>query len=601
MQVIGLSPAFSAAEIIAKRSTRVDVADWATRVVRRHIKRTPELHRLLRDQKSVKAAAALDGLSGDVVAKVLAAQKAGEQIYAPDRARMTDFVTRALETMDFMESLPASDRRIRRIERLSWVDAEKMSEDWHAALAKVRAKSGDLMVGVRKIAGFDDGSFIGELTTAKALSAEGSAMGHCVGGYWKRVESGSTRIVSLRDQDGQPHVTIELSATTETDIDGFGKVRLMSELGLGVNVVMPTDVEWYAAQIRGKQNKTPVARYASRVLEWMKASGIPSREDGFVNKAADTFVVYNVGTLRKPVLTTDAAKALAIAADRVHAAMVIQPLEIDRAMRDSQAVAISKGVEDDAVVERFVSSVVDRFIAAAARKAASGEANALRVIADSGIEKFLRSCQRGRAFSKDYMAAITDFFMFGDIEKDLVSEELDFVKVERGGVLKSVVHHLPCLGLYMINADRARGMEERILNGLEPKLKRIVEEMRRRPNAYHVVQGSSDGARPQDIFGAFFACGLGPDYLAASAAVQAGVRSEVKKLVLELKALRQRGVSSNVAMNLLSDGYEKRLRDLAKSNCGGDPLVIGPEAPQPVASPRLAPAPAVKSYAMPMR
>lgn len=42
-----------------------------------------------------------------------------------------------------------------------------------------------------------------------ALKYEGDTMKHCVGGYCDKVADGSTRIYSLRDAKGRPHVTIE--------------------------------------------------------------------------------------------------------------------------------------------------------------------------------------------------------------------------------------------------------------------------------------------------------------------------------------------------------------------------------------------------------
>lgn len=42
-----------------------------------------------------------------------------------------------------------------------------------------------------------------------ALRYEGDTMGHCVGGYCDEVAKGNTRIYSLRDEKGMPHVTIE--------------------------------------------------------------------------------------------------------------------------------------------------------------------------------------------------------------------------------------------------------------------------------------------------------------------------------------------------------------------------------------------------------
>ena len=44
----------------------------------------------------------------------------------------------------------------------------------------------------------------------KALKYEGETMGHCVGSYCKDVESGKSRIYSLRDAKGEPHATIEV-------------------------------------------------------------------------------------------------------------------------------------------------------------------------------------------------------------------------------------------------------------------------------------------------------------------------------------------------------------------------------------------------------
>ena len=49
----------------------------------------------------------------------------------------------------------------------------------------------------------------------RALVREGEAMGNCVGDYCEDVALGSTRIFSLRDKKGQPHVTIEVRPGAE--------------------------------------------------------------------------------------------------------------------------------------------------------------------------------------------------------------------------------------------------------------------------------------------------------------------------------------------------------------------------------------------------
>jgi len=45
----------------------------------------------------------------------------------------------------------------------------------------------------------------------EALKYEGDTMGHCVGGYCDGVVAGDSKIYSLRDAKGQPHVTIEVA------------------------------------------------------------------------------------------------------------------------------------------------------------------------------------------------------------------------------------------------------------------------------------------------------------------------------------------------------------------------------------------------------
>lgn len=62
-----------------------------------------------------------------------------------------------------------------------------------------------------------------DVKTPEALTLEGNLMGHCVGGpsYLEAVKKGVTKIYSLRDQRGVPHVTVELAK----DADGtFGIV-----------------------------------------------------------------------------------------------------------------------------------------------------------------------------------------------------------------------------------------------------------------------------------------------------------------------------------------------------------------------------------------
>jgi hypothetical protein len=65
--------------------------------------------------------------------------------------------------------------------------------------------------------------FLARNDLERALQYEGSTMRHCVGGYCDDVWTGQTRIFSLRDNKGEPHVTIE---TAPADVRRVGNTPL---------------------------------------------------------------------------------------------------------------------------------------------------------------------------------------------------------------------------------------------------------------------------------------------------------------------------------------------------------------------------------------
>ena len=138
----------------------------------------------------------------------------------------------------------------------------------------------------------------------EALDYEGNTMGHCVGGYCDDVMGGSTRIFSLRDAKGQPHVTIEtrpgaerkaladiprealdsITAAAKADTD-----QVTGPMGIGMddprwqrtyqtnlslkqrewlrNNPEPSDI----IQIKGKQNLKPKDDYLPFVQDFVKS------------------------------------------------------------------------------------------------------------------------------------------------------------------------------------------------------------------------------------------------------------------------------------------------------------------------------------------
>jgi hypothetical protein len=95
---------------------------------------------------------------------------------------------------------------------------------WREENAKKEKLEGKDNAAVKPIQEYPDGNKWVEISTPddpnmspeqktqlldKALKYEGDVMGHCVGGYCKKVEAKSSEIFSLRDAKGEPHVTIE--------------------------------------------------------------------------------------------------------------------------------------------------------------------------------------------------------------------------------------------------------------------------------------------------------------------------------------------------------------------------------------------------------
>jgi len=117
-----------------------------------------------------------------------------------------------------------------------------------------------------------------------ALKYEGDTMGHCVGGYCDDVASGKSRIYSLRDAKGQPHVTVEVkpSATLTPEKRnaqlGFLQQRLIDEgktpeeaLSQASKIYPESEVQPKIVQIKGKGNLKPADEYQPFVQDFVKS------------------------------------------------------------------------------------------------------------------------------------------------------------------------------------------------------------------------------------------------------------------------------------------------------------------------------------------
>lgn len=122
------------------------------------------------------------------------------------------------------------------------------------------------------------------------LKAEGDIMQHCVGSYCDAVESGESRIYSLRDPKGRPHVTMEWQPSNPSDWADWDPHRFMN--------VHPRPTGHFV-QIMGKQNEAPAAKYVPYVVEFIRKrfdsepiglylAGLPAREINWKSRGPST-------------------------------------------------------------------------------------------------------------------------------------------------------------------------------------------------------------------------------------------------------------------------------------------------------------------------
>jgi hypothetical protein len=130
-----------------------------------------------------------------------------------------------------------------------------------------------------------------------ALKYEGDTMGHCVGGYCDYVMAGQSRIFSLRDAKGEPHVTIETAPTRRSltrdeanainrqvfeeirdnpDLKGLNEDEQemlfrdrQDELVRALLAENPSADD--IVQIKGKQNRAPKDDYLPFVQDFVKS------------------------------------------------------------------------------------------------------------------------------------------------------------------------------------------------------------------------------------------------------------------------------------------------------------------------------------------
>lgn len=97
-----------------------------------------------------------------------------------------------------------------KLSRMSTQDVLSKMEEWHAVLnadADIKEDINSLTV----LYTYDNGYKVIELKTKKQLTREGTLLKHCCAAYYDEVKRGNNRILSLRDPDNNPLVTIRIN------------------------------------------------------------------------------------------------------------------------------------------------------------------------------------------------------------------------------------------------------------------------------------------------------------------------------------------------------------------------------------------------------
>jgi hypothetical protein len=152
----------------------------------------------------------------------------GEPIFASNRGGIGgDRAVNAQELQDYLLTRNPND-----IKNMGFADAVVQSKQWHARLEAARRDPSkfspkQLYEGTKDVLPVADSMKWVDLRTPDALSLEGNIMGHCVGGsgYCSGVAKDTTKILSLRDKKGIPHVTIELRKGMDNKFNTINQIK----------------------------------------------------------------------------------------------------------------------------------------------------------------------------------------------------------------------------------------------------------------------------------------------------------------------------------------------------------------------------------------
>lgn len=110
----------------------------------------------------------------------------------------------------------------RKFYSMTFQEADKQTSDWNIILQKRSYKNNENDIsGIKKFLDLKKSWVSYSLESEESLLDEGEKMQHCVGSYYSEVKNGLTKIFSIRDENFQPHITIQV--TDNNIVQAYGK------------------------------------------------------------------------------------------------------------------------------------------------------------------------------------------------------------------------------------------------------------------------------------------------------------------------------------------------------------------------------------------
>jgi hypothetical protein len=175
--------------------------------------------------------------------------------------------------------IDAGRLRPEQLNKVSIGDAVKLAHQQRLAR---EAASEEILQALPKVKEYPEGFTWQELihedpaTLDMILKREGDTMQNCIGGYCSDVIEDGTRLFSLRDPAGKPHVNIEMKPESVVFSDiaeniGYEKAEeLLTEYTPKEIISMYPELRKYRInQVKGKQNAAPVEDYMPYVQDFV--------------------------------------------------------------------------------------------------------------------------------------------------------------------------------------------------------------------------------------------------------------------------------------------------------------------------------------------